>query len=385
MPGYEIINSKEKNAVIKLFDSLKYGIKPIFYNSKKVLEFEKNFAQVVGSKYAVAVSSGTAAIKTSFIAAGVKPGDEIITQAFTFIAVVEAIMDIGAIPIIAEINETLNMCPIDLQKKITKKTKVIMPVHMLGVSAEVDKIKEIAKKKNIIVIDDNCEAFGAKWDKQMLGRQFDACAWSFDNGKTITTGEGGMVTTDNEEFHKLCREYRDHGHENNINFPRGKDTHRIPGFNFRTTELNAVIGIEQLKKVPIILKNNKKNYIKFFKSIKKYKIIKFRKIPKKCTPLYDCLIFSFKDNLLADRFAAAMKMQGLNTKNLPDAMEWHCVSYWDHIFKNYGYDKKKLKNFFKKSTDLLKRSVAIPILIKETKNSLNLRIAKIKKILNEIE
>ena len=131
MPGYEIINSKEKNAVIKLFDSLKYGIKPIFYNSKKVLEFEKSFAQVIGSKYAVAVSSGTAAIKTSFIAAGVKPGDEIITQAFTFIAVVEAIIDIGAIPIIAEINETLNMCPIDLQKKITKKTKVIMPVHML--------------------------------------------------------------------------------------------------------------------------------------------------------------------------------------------------------------------------------------------------------------
>ena len=277
MPGWELIDKKEKKAVSVLFDQLKDGIKPIFYNSEKVKLFEKNFVKKVGHKHAVAVSSGTAAIKTCLIAAGIKRGDEVITQAFTFIATVEAIMDLGAKPIITEIDETLNMCPKDLEKKITKKTKAIIPVHMLGVSVEIDQIKKIAKKHKIIVIDDNCEALGAKWKNKPLGSQFDACTWSFDNGKTITTGEGGMITTNNYKIYKLSLEYRDHGHENNPKFPRGKDTHRIYGFNFRTTELNAVIGLEQLKKLDFIVKKNKKNYHKFYELLKNYDFIKFRK------------------------------------------------------------------------------------------------------------
>ena len=122
-----------------------------------------------------------------------------------------------------------------------------MPVHMFGVSAEIDKIKKIAQNYKITVVDDNCEALGAKWKNNMLGNQFDMCCWSFDGGKTITTGEGGMITTNNKKFYKLCKEYKDHGHQNNPKFPRGRDTHRIPGFNFRSTELNASIGIAQLK------------------------------------------------------------------------------------------------------------------------------------------
>ena len=192
------------------------------------------------------------------------------------------------------------MCPKDLEKKITKKSKVIMPVHMLGVAADMARINKIAKKNKLIVIDDNCEALGAKWNKkQMLGIQSDMCTWSFDNGKTITTGEGGMITSNNFEYIKLCREYMDHGHENNPKFPRGKDTHRIYGFNFRPTEMTGVIGITQLKKINKILSKNKKNYYEIIKVFKKYKQIEFRKIPLKSSPLHDCIIFNFNNKKLS--------------------------------------------------------------------------------------
>lgn len=282
MPGFELINNDEKKALLKLFDKKDYGKRPLFRPRIYVKKFEQAFSKFIGSKYACCVSSGTAAIKVALVAAGVKKGDEVLIQSFTFVAPVEAIVDLGAKPVLVNIDETLNMCPKDLEKKITKKSKVIMPVHMLGVAADMKEINKIAKKKKLIVIDDNCEALGAKWNKkQMLGVQSDMCTWSFDNGKTITTGEGGMITSNNYEFIKLCREYMDHGHENNPKFPRGRDTHRIYGFNFRPTEMTGVIGVTQLKKINKILSKNKKNYYEIIKVFKKYKQIEFRKIPLK--------------------------------------------------------------------------------------------------------
>ena len=329
------------------------------------------------------VSSGTAAIKTALIAAGVKHGDEVITQCFNFIAVVEAIIDIGAKPIITEINETLNMCPEDLKRKITKKTKVIIPVHMLGVSAEIDKIKKIATKNNLIVLDDNCEALGAKWKNNMLGNQFDMCCWSFDGGKTITTGEGGMITTNSKKFYELCKEYKDHGHQNNSKLPRGRDTHRIPGFNFRSTELNASIGIAQLKKIDKILKKNSQYYSMYEKMLKNLDQIQLRKIPNKSLPLGDCIIFSFPKIEQNKKFVKLLKSNNLPTKNLPDAIEWHFSIYWDHIFKLFNIKKNKLKNMFKKSQKILFRSVAIPIYVTDSKKKVQKKINIISKLIHE--
>jgi len=356
MPGYELIGKQERAAINEIFDK-----KDSFYNGVRVRKFEKKFANYVGAKYAVAVSSGTAAIKTALISGGIKRGDEVITQAFTFVATVEAIVDIGAIPIIINIDETLNMYPKELEKKITKKTKAIIPVHMLGVSTEVDEIINIAKKNRIIVIDDNCEALGAKWGKKMLGIQADICTWSFDMGKTITVGEGGMITTNNKEFYKLAREYKDHGHENNSKLPRGRDTRRIYGFNFRTTELNAALGLSQLKKLTTIIKNNKRNYNIIYNKIKNIKKIKFRKIPNKCSPIYDCLIFRVSSKKIAKKFTKLMIKNGLKTKNLPDAIEWHFAKYWIHIFKKFKINKNGLKKMFANSSKILESSVAIPI------------------------
>ena len=358
MPGFELIGTEERNAVNEIFDE-----KSLFYNGKRVKSFERQFADYIGVNYAVAVSSGTAAIKTALVAAGVKPGDEVITQTFTFIATVEAIVDAGATPITVNVDDTLNMDPAEFERAITPKTKAVIPVDMLGVATEVDQINSIAAKYNLIVIDDCCESLGSDWGNEKLGAQFDMCTFSFDNGKTITTGEGGMITTNNEEYYKLCLEYRDHGHENNPDFPRGRDTHRIHGFNYRTTELNAAIGIEQLKKLDLIVKKNRKHFRIYEEALKEFPEISFRRIPEKCNPLCDCLIFNFPKASQAKNFVKLINENGLGTKNVPDAIDWHFARHWDHIFDRYDLSLNDLFKLTQKSADILDRSVAIPIMV----------------------
>ncbi len=386
MPGWEFIDNREKESINSIFKFKKNSInRPLFKSGIKVKTFEKKFAEYVGSKYSVCVSSGTAAIKVALKAANIKPGDEVITQSFTFIAVVEAIIDVGATPIITEINETLNMCPKDLKRKITKKTKAIIPVHMLGVSAEIDEIYKIAKKKKILVIDDNCESLGARWKNETLGNQTDICTWSFDNGKTLTTGEGGMITTNNKNLFELCREYRDHGHENNPKFPRGKDTHRIPGFNYRVSEIVGAIGLIQLTKMSKIIRFNKKYYKMYEKTLKKYKDINLRKIPKQNKPLMDCIIFNFKNKKIATLFLNEINKIKIPTKNIPDALEWHFAKYWDHIFKNYGISKKKLLNSFPRSSFHLEKSIAIFIYASENLEKVKRKVKNIETILSNFK
>jgi len=359
MPGFELVGLEEKKAINEIFDS-----GSLFYNGERVRLFEEMFAQYLGMKYAVAVSSGTAALKTALIAAGIGKGDEVITQAFTFIATVEAILDVGAKPIIVNIDESYNMDTIELEKAITPSTKAIIPVDMLGVATEVDRINAIAKEHNLVIIDDCCESLGAEWGNKKLGTDYDMAVFSFDNGKTITTGEGGMIATNNLDWYKLCIEYRDHGHENNPEKPRGRDTHRIPGFNFRTTELNAAIGIQQLKKLDYIVESNRRNYTILKNEISDINGLKFRKIPGKCTPLCDTLIFNFPTKNVATEFVALIKQNGLNTKNVPDAIEWHFAPYWDHIFDKFDFQNGDIWDATKFSSDMLDRSVAIPIMVK---------------------
>jgi len=358
MPGFELIGEEERAAVNEIFDT-----QSLFYNGLRVKKFETKFANYIGTKYAVAVSSGTAAIKVALIAAGVKAGDEVITQAFTFIATVEAIIDVGAIPVIINVDDTLNMDVNELKHAITTKTKAIIPVDMLGVAADVDKIKLIAEENDLAVIDDCCESLGADWGNEKLGSQFDISVFSFDNGKTITTGEGGMIVTNNEEYYKLCMEFRDHGHENNPDVSRGCDTHRIRGFNFRTTELNAAIGIEQLKKLDSIVEINRKHYEYYEKSIGNIQGLTLRKIPDKCTPLCDCIIFNLPKPEQAKQFVKLLNENGLFTKNIPDAIEWHFSRYWDHIFTDYNLSLDDLQVLTAKSANILERSIAIPIMV----------------------
>ena len=382
MPGFELIGQEERNAVNQLFDDggilFAHGFDNIRSNRYHVREFEEKFADFLGVKYAQAVSSGTAAIKIALIALGVKPGDEVITQSFTFIATAEAIIDIGATPVFVNIDETLNMNPEELESAINDRTAVIIPVHMLGVAVDQDKIHHIARKYNIPILDDACESFGAGWGSEKLGSQADISTWSFDAGKTIIAGEGGMITTNDEELFIRAREYHDHGHMNNTNLPRGRDTHRIPGFNYRMTEIQAVIAKAQLKKIDFIVSQNYKNYTLLEKKLKKVKGVKFRKIPKKCTPLFDTLILQFDDKNLANKFVFNLNNLGLGTKNLPDAIEWHFATYWSHMFSYFGVTETEFKSHLKSSTNILERSVALPIMVTTSLNTVEKQFEALK-------
>jgi len=363
MPGFEIIGKEEQKAVNKVFNEggvlFAHGFDTLRKNFH-IRQFEKIFCKRFNCRHSLAVSSGTASIKIALRAMGVRPGDEVITQAFNFIATVEAIVDVGAIPIIANVDDSLNMSVKDTEKLITSKTKVILPVHMLGVPAEMNSLMKLAKNKKIKVLEDNCESVGAKYNGKFLGTIGHAGALSFDFGKVITTGEGGMIITNDYKIDKYCREYHDHGHENNPKLPRGKDTRKIYGFNYRMTELQGAIGKVQLNKLNFIIKENKKRHNALLKGLNNKFLL--RKIPKGSKIIYDTLILIVKNKNLRNKIVKHLKTKGFGTKNLPDAIEWHCSAYWDHILN------KKQVSRSKKTKEKLATAIAIPVWLKRSLN-----------------
>ncbi len=361
MPGFEVIDKKERNAVDEVFKEGGILMAHGFDNLRKkfhVREFEKKFKNKILSNHALAVSSGTAGLKIALKSLNIGPGDEVITQAFNFIATIEAIVDVGAKPIICNVDESLNMCSKNLRNLINKKTKAIIPVHMLGFGCDMKKIMNISKKYKIKIIEDNCEALGGKLYKKNLGTFGDYGVFSFDYGKNITTGEGGMITTNNKNLDRIAREYHDHGHENNPKLPRGKDTKSKPGFNYRMTELQGAIGKIQLSKLSKIITENKYRYNAYDKKLNKK--IKRRFLINHSEPSYDTHIILVEDNTLRNEIISLYKDQGFGIKNLPDAKEWHCAYYWDHILK---------KNEIKKCLEtkkILDKAIALPISLKKS-------------------
>ena len=388
MPGFELVGKEERKAVNNLFDDggvlFAHGFDNMRSGRYHVREFEKQFANYLGVKYAQAVSSGTAALKVALVALGVKRGDEVITQSFTFVAVAEAIVDVGAKPVFVNIDETLNMDPNELEAAITDRTAAIIPVHMLGVSVEQDKIHKIAKKYKLPVLDDACESLGAEWGNEKLGAQADIATWSFDGGKTITAGEGGMITTNNKELYLLAKEYHDHGHMNNPNFPRGRDTHKIHGFNYRMTETQAVIAKVQLGKLEYIVKKNKQNYSILESEIASLKGVRLRKIPDKSKALCDTLIIQLDNKEMANKLVNIMKDKGFGTKNVPDAIQWHFAKYWDHMLHRIELSKNELEDSLKKSSKILECCVAFPIMVKTLESEMYLKSKIIKKIIESL-
>ena len=360
MPGFELIDKKEKDAVNKIFDDGGILFAHGFDNIRKnfhIREFEKEVSDSFNCNHALAVSSGTAAIKIGLKSLGVKPGDEVITQAFNFIATIEAILDCGAVPIISNVNSTLNMDPVDCEALINEKTKVLLPVHMLGVPCEMESIMVLAKKYNLKVLEDNCESIGARYNEKFLGTIGDLGALSFDFGKIITTGEGGMIITNEYKLDKYSREYHDHGHENNPDLPRGKDSKTNYGFNYRMTEMQAAVGKVQLKRLSYILSQNKIRYQILEENLGS--IFNIRKIPKGSDPNYDTFIFFTESKADKNKYLKILNDEGIGTKNLPDAMEWHCTAFWNHAL-----DSKQIHRSMK-TKDLLDKAIAIPIWLRK--------------------
>ncbi len=368
MPGFEVINSKEKNSVIKIFSQgngvlFRHGFDKLRRKSYQVKNFEKNFLKKFKANYALAVTSGTAALRVALAACDVKSNDEIITQSFTFVATVEAIVESGAKPICTEIDNSLNMCPKDLKKKITKNTKAVIVVHMLGVPANLDEIKRICIKHKLILIEDTAWGIGAKYKKKYLGTIGDIGTYSFDFAKTITTGEGGMIVFKNKKFFLKAKAWHDHGHENNPKVPRWEDTRKSSGFNYRMTELQGAVGLAQLRKFNKIFKMHKKNKEIILRKIKKLKNFNLRPTPKYCTEASESLILLMRSNKDAIKFRKIFLQNGYSTKILPEAMTWHFAGEWEHI-KEINLNKNKFIN----SKRILSRCVSIPIFFNMKKN-----------------
>lgn len=207
-----------------------------------VEKFEKKFAEYIGTKYAVAVSSGTTALHTAYIAAGIGPGDSVITTPFTFRATISMLEAVGATPIFVDIKNDFNMDEEQIEKAIRKDTKAIVPVHLFGKPCNMDRIMEIAKKHKLLVIEDCAQACGAEWKEKKVGSFGIANIFSFYPTKIITTGEGGMIVTNDKDLYDKMKKIRNHGMSSYGDF-------EIMGYNYRMTNIAAAIGLEQMDKI----------------------------------------------------------------------------------------------------------------------------------------
>lgn len=230
----------------------------------KVEEFEKKFAKYVGSKYAVAISSCTTALHLALIISGVKQGDEVICPSLSFIATANSIKYIGATPIFADVDkQTYNIDPRSVEKLITKKTKAILIVHQMGIPADIKVFQKICKEYNLELIEDAACAAGSEYQGKKIGSHSDLVCFSFHPRKVITTGDGGMIATSNKEYYERLKLLRQHGMSVNdrirhLSKKIIKEEYLEVGYNYRMTDIQAAIGIEQLAKLDELIKKRQK-------------------------------------------------------------------------------------------------------------------------------
>jgi 8-amino-3,8-dideoxy-alpha-D-manno-octulosonate transaminase len=381
MPGFEVFGEEEKKEIADVLETgvlFRYEFAEQRKGIYKVKEFEEKFAKYCKTSYAQAVTSGTAALKVALMALGVGPGDEVITQGFTFVATWEAILDIGAIPVFTEIDETLNMDPKDLQKKITEKTRCIVPVHMLGSAARIEEIVAIADKTDIPVLEDTAQAAGATLKGKHLGT-FGTCGtFSFDSVKTMTTGEGGMVITAGERLWRDVSEYQDHGHDHLPNpGARGGEGRNFIGFNYRMMELQGAVGIAQLAKLDSMIEAQRKTKKKLMEAVAAIPGAKLREMPDESGDSATFFAFMLTDKEHCRRVNSHLKEKGFGAINFSEN-SWHFYPQWEHLFngstltnsgwpfKAHGEKRRVVYNpeLLPRSAAIMERALVYPIPIK---------------------
>jgi len=255
------IGEEEVQAVVKVLRSglLTSGLG----EGPEVTKFEKNFAKLAGVKHAVAVNTGTAALHSAVMAYGVKQGDEVIVPSFTFVATAEAVVLAGGKPVFADIDrETYNLSSTAVEKSITKKTKAVLPVDLYGFSADMKPMREIAEKHGLALIVDAAQAHGATYAGKPAGSFADAACWSFYASKNITTGEGGLITTSNDQIDETLRMIRTHGE-------KAKYASLMLGHNYRMSEILAALGNAQLGKLSSFVAKRRQNAQQLTKILEK--------------------------------------------------------------------------------------------------------------------
>ncbi len=360
--GTQWLNSEEINEVI---DALKSDW---ITTGPKMSLFEENFKKFIGSKYAVAVNSGTAALHISTSSIDINPGDEVITTPFTFVASANCVVYRGGTPIFADIKKnTYNIDPKEIVKKITPNTKAIIPVHMAGQPCDLDEILEIAEEHNLYVIEDAAHAIDAEYKGKKIGNISDLTIFSFHPVKNITTAEGGMVTTNNDELNDKLLMYRTHGISKDAVKRFGKSggfyyDMQYLGFRYNLSELHSALGIHQLKKLEFFQKRRREIVNIYNRELENIKGIKIPFVKKNVKHSWHLYIIQLEiDKLKVDRDQI---FKALREENIGVNVHYIPIHYHSYYQKKFNLKKGILPNV----EWLFPRVLTIPLFPKMSDN-----------------
>lgn len=326
-PGNDLIDEFEVEAVTRVLRSGylgRYGPDEDPSFGAEVLTFEQSVAELVGVRHAVAVNSGTSALWILLSALGIGPGDEVIVPGFTFVASMSSIVYAGAKPVLAEVDDTFNLDPRDVEARITGKTKAILAVHMLGAACDLDALGEVALRHGIVLIEDACQGFGGSYHGRRLGSIGVGGAFSFNIYKTITCGDGGMLVTDAPDLYEQCFALHDQGH---LPLRRGIEVGQRPylGLNLRMIELAAAVLNVQLGRLDRILATLRANKAALRAAIETTPGVCFRRLADQAGDVATHLVVC-----LPTAAAAAAVADELGTKTLSNS-GWHVYSNMEHL------------------------------------------------------
>ena len=357
-PGAYWFGKEEMDSVMEVMKTgylFRYGSEsdPKFLHQVSTLE--KEFAQYSGAEYALATSSGTSSLLVSLVALGLKPGDEVIVPAYTFVATYSACIFAGCVPVLAEIDESLSLDPDDIERRITPRTKAIIPVHMLGNSCDMDRIMEIARKHNLLVLEDCCQAAGASYKGKKVGTIGDMGAFSLNLFKTINSGDGGLVISNNEELYQTAFGVHDQGHKPN-RFGVEVGARSVLGLNFRMNEITGAVALAQLRKIDKIVQTLREKRSKLKKLISEANGFKFRilndpegDVGSLCTIIFDT------------REQAVKVSKSLGSKTL-DESGWHVYANMEHVLRHLEEaGQPHTKGSYPKTDDILSRAMNISV------------------------
>ncbi|HMI63728.1 MAG TPA: DegT/DnrJ/EryC1/StrS family aminotransferase [Puia sp.] len=336
MPGFELFGPEERKEVNDVLETgilMRYGFDGPRKGIWKSKELEAAICQTIGCKYTQLVSSGTAALTTALTALGIGVGDEVIMPTFTFVASFESVLSVGAVPILADVDETLTLQPDAVRRAITPRTKCVMPVHMCGAMADLDALMQICKEHNLILLEDACQSFGAKYKGKFLGTIGHAGTFSFDFVKTVTCAEGGGIVTNSEDIYTKCDGFSDHGHDHK-GVDRGADLHPFIGYNYRISELHAAVGLAQIRKLDRFLAIQKDNHSRLKAILSTAPEVSFRTIPDPSGDSNTFLSWFLPTEEIARGVVAELKQQGILAGNFYwFDNNWHYFRKWDHLLQ----------------------------------------------------
>ena len=396
MPGFEFFGDEERKEVNDVLETgilMRYGFDGPRKGIWKSKELEAAICKTFGTGYAQLTSSGTAALTTAMASLGIGAGDEVIMPAFTFVASFEAVLSMGAVPVLVDIDETLTLNPNAVKAAITSKTKCIMPVHMCGSMADLDALKAICDEHHLILLEDACQSIGGTYKGKHLGTIGHAGTFSFDFVKMITCGEGGVVMTNDQSVYTKCDAFTDHGHDH-LGVDRGADLHPFLGYNFRISELHAAVGLAQIRKLDTFLSIQRRNNQILRSYLEQVPGISFRVVPDPSGDSASFLSWFLPSQEKMEKAIEALKTAGIFAGNFYwFANNWHYIRKWDHL-KNvqslYALNEaqqlalSKLSDTkFEASDAIMSRCISTAISLTWTEEQVNAKGAQFLQVLKE--